>query len=126
MGLYFIDTKVQQLSLEEPGDSSTPRIPPIIGAKPTPQRRDLASQGRTLDLDRSLDSTAPNLSRRSNLSRQDAFEIESEEAPLSPSSNASTQDLIDAIAENTTKVSQFIGELADRVKNLETSINQST
>lgn len=112
--------------MEAPEDSSTPRNPPIITPKPTPQRRDLTSEGQTLDLDGSLDSAAPNLSRRSNLSRQNAFEADSEELPMSPNSTASAQEIIDAIATNTIKVTEFIGELADRVKNLETSVNKST
>ena len=111
--------------MEAPDDSSTPRNPPIIVPKATPQRRDLIDQGEVLDLDKSLDSTAPSLSRRANLSRQDAFE-DLDELPLSPNSTASTQDIVDAIGENTIKVSRFIGELADRVKDLETSVNKLT
>ena len=122
---FIIESIIPGISLEAPDDSSTPRNPPIIAPKATPQRRDLIDQGEVLDLDKSLDSTAPNLSRRANLSRQNAFE-DLDESPLSPNSTASTQDIVDAIGENTMKVSRFIGELADRVKDLETSVNKLT
>ena len=114
--------------MEAPEDSSTPRNPPIVAPKPTPQRRDLSSLGQTLDLDTSSSSAAPDLStsRRANLSRQNAFEDVNEESPLSPGSNASTQDIVDAIALNTMEVTKYIGALADRVKDLETSVSKST
>ena len=112
--------------MDAPEDSSTPKNPPIIAPKPTPQRRDLVSHGQTLDLDASSNSAAPDLStsRRANLSRQNAFEDVIEETPMSPSSTASTQDIVDAIALNTMEVTRYIGELADRVKDLETSVNK--
>ena len=106
----------------EPGESSTPRNPPIITPKPAPQRRDLSIQGRTLNLESSLDSTAPELNSSRGLSRQNAFDeaLNDAEQPA----NASAAEIVEAIGENTLAVSRFIGELADRVKKLETSVNK--
>ena len=122
---------IQNLNLGTPGESSTPRNPPTLAPKPTPQRRDLSTHGRTLDLSEQMDSTAPELSssRQSTFGRQDAFDLEDGEldliGPNSPHSAASAQDIVEAIAENTMRVTEFISDLADRVKSLETSVNKS-
>ena len=115
---------VQDISMGEPGETSTPRNPPIIMPKPAPQRQDLSIQGRTLNLESSLDSTAPELNSSRGLSRQDAFDEALDEETEQPSANASAAEIVEAIGENTLAVSRFIGELADRVKKLETSVNK--
>ena len=113
-----------------PENRSTPNNPPAIGPKPTSQRQNLSLQGQSLDLEASLDSTAPELnrSRPVGLDRQNAFDHSDEiEQPTQDdaSHTADTQGIIDAIGENTLLVTQFISELADRVKNLETSVNET-
>ena len=112
-----------------PENRSTPRDPPAIGPKPAPQRQDLSLHGKSLVLETSSNSTAPELSRsrQAGLDRQNSFDHSDQvEQPSNDDAHtADTQGIIDAIGENTLLVTQFISELADRVKNLETSVNET-
>lgn len=118
------------MSLGAPEESSTPKQPPSITSKPAPQRRDLSIHGQTLELSGNSNSAAPELSssRQLGLSRQDAIDLEDQEEvdePNPPQPAACTQDIIDAVAENTLQVTMFISDLADRVKDLESSVNKT-